>query len=651
MRRIMNKTRKSQTKWNNLIQIYRMMFRYWYVLVTGLLAMLLYAFFSGVSITLVIPLFDYVFKSNAAAIQYPDYSSFLGAVGSTIREFFTQSGSIISIRSLKALGPLWENLKDIMLHTDSLSLLYVICAFVVIVIILKNLFYYLQRVLLIKLRGNTIRDVRNLMFKRYMSQSLEFYNQNQVGDSIVRMVNDVEIVSDQFIRAILDAIRDIVSIAIYLRIALLLNSSLFVYSMLVVPVFAISMSFLGNKIKKYSRRIQAQLSNMFSAVEEALNSMKIVQAFRREDSEQRNFNAINSHYLNQWKKAQYYGAMSLPITELSSVFMGVVVIIIGGKLILNPGSQFSLGDFTAFLFALFSMLHPVKSLTQIYIDLKKAMVSLDRIAMVMNQESTVQDVPDAVDKPNFEDNIELSGVGFHYLTGKPVLQDINLTIHKGEKVAFVGASGGGKTTLANLFNRMYDAREGSIKIDGIDLRRIKLMHLRRLFGVVTQDSVLFTRTVRENIAFGTLEAVSDEQIRKAARIAHAEEFILAFPDQYDERLQTKGSNLSGGQRQRLCIARAIVGDPPILIFDEATSALDTESEQMVQRAIDNATQNRTVIMIAHRLSTVLKADKIVVLEKGKIVGSGSHEELLKTCERYQQLHNIQQGSSDTENQG
>lgn len=641
MRRNMNKYGNKQTKWNNLIQIYRMMFRYWYVLVTGLLAMLLYAFFSGVSITLVIPLFDYVFKSNAAAIQYPDYSSFLNAMGGAIREFFASQGSVFSIRSLEALGPLWQNLKDIMLHTDSLSLLYVICVFVVAIIILKNLFYYLQRVLLIKLRGNTIRDVRNLMFKRYMSQSLEFYNQNQVGDSIVRMVNDVEIVSDQFIRAILDAIRDIISIAIYLRIALLLNSSLFVYSMLVVPVFAISMSFLGNKIKKYSRRIQAQLSNMFSAVEEALNSMKIVKAFRREDSEQRNFNGINSHYLNQWKKAQYYSSLSLPITELSSVFMGIVVIIIGGKLILNPGSQFSLGDFTAFLFALFSLLHPVKSLTQIYIDLKKAMVSLDRIATVMNQESTVQDAPDAVDKPNFEDSIELSGVGFYYLTGKPVLQDVSLTIRKGEKVAFVGASGGGKTTLANLLNRMYDAREGSLKIDGIDIRQIKLMHLRRLFGVVTQDSVLFTRTVRENIAYGSLEAVSDEQIRKAARIAQAEDFILAFPAQYDEKLQTKGSNLSGGQRQRLCIARAIVGDPPILIFDEATSALDTESEQMVQQAIDNATQNRTVIMIAHRLSTVLKADKIIVLEKGKIVGSGSHEELLKTCERYQQLQNIQ----------
>jgi ABC-type multidrug transport system fused ATPase/permease subunit len=232
-------------------------------------------------------------------------------------------------------------------------------------------------------------------------------------------------------------------------------------------------------------------------------------------------------------------------------------------------------------------------------------------------------------------------VAFYYKPGKYVLQDFSLTIRKGQKIAFVGASGGGKTTVTNLINRMYDVKEGHILIDGIDIRKIKLDDLRSLFGVVTQDSVLFTKTVRDNIAYGSRKNVTDEEIQTAARIAHADEYIQNLPDKYDQMLDIKGLNLSGGQRQRLCIARAIVGNPPILIFDEATSALDTESERKVQDAIDEATKNRTVLLVAHRLSTILKADKIVVLEAGRIVGVGAHEELLKTNERYQTLYKLQ----------
>ena len=638
---VMRNKSTTRTKWSNLIQIYRMMFRYWHILLMGLVAMLLYALFSGISITLVIPLFDYVFRASPVPVQYHDAGAFIQELLGRIGGFFAETGSVFSIRNLNDLTPLWESIKDLMQHTDSLALLWVICGFVVVTIILKNIFFYIHRVLLISLRGNTVRDVRNLMFSKYMGQSLEFYNQHRVGDAIVRMVNDVNIVSDQFIRSILDALRDVISIAVYLRIALLLNPRLLLYSVIIVPLFTLMVSVLGKKIKKYSKRIQAQLSNMFSAVEEALNSMKIVKAFRREESEYHNFKAINNAHLSQWKKAQYYTTLNVPITELNTVAMGVVVIILGGELILSPGSTFSLGDFTAFLFALFSMLHPLKSLTQIYIEIKKALVSLERISAVMNREPTVVDAVDAVEKHGFEKSIEFSKVSFYYEPGKPVIQDFDLVIHKGEKVALVGSSGGGKTTLANLLNRMYDVKEGSIKIDGVDVRQIKLSHLRKLFGVVTQDSLLFTRSLRDNIAYGSLEPVSDEQLRRAAEIANADEFIQQYPGQYDGILQSKGSNLSGGQRQRLCIARAIVGDPPILIFDEATSALDTENEQKVQQAIDEATQNRTVILIAHRLSTILKADKIVVIEQGRIVGQGTHAELMESCPRYQYLYNLQ----------
>ncbi|HNZ89001.1 MAG TPA: ABC transporter ATP-binding protein, partial [Candidatus Cloacimonas acidaminovorans] len=291
----------------------------------------------------------------------------------------------------------------------------------------------------------------------------------------------------------------------------------------------------------------------------------------------------------------------------------------------------------------FSMLHPLKVITQVYTDIRKALVSLDRIGLVLNQESRIQDKPDAITKETFDSEITFENVTFGYKENKPVLKNFSLTIPKGSKVAFVGASGGGKTTIANLMNRLYDVTYGAIKIDGIDIRDIKLDNLRKFFGVVTQDSILFSKSIKENIAYGSQEEVSDEQIIKAAQIANAEEFINEMPNKYDEVLGSKGSDLSGGQKQRLCIARAIVGDPPILIFDEATSALDTDSEQKVQMAIDKATQNRTVILIAHRLSTILKADKIVVLEKGKIVGMGTHQELMQNCPRYQHLYNLQQG--------
>lgn len=528
-----------------------------------------------------------------------------------------------------------------MLQTDSLTLLYALCIFVVAIILLKNIFYYLQRVLFIKLRGNTIRDLRAAMFASYMGQSLEFFSQNRIGDAMVRMVSDAEIVSESFIKSLLEGILDLVMILVFMRIALLLSPSLFVYSLLVVPFFTLLVGWLGKQVKRNSQRIQSHLSTMFSTVEEALNSMKIVKAFRREETEHRDFSRVNAAYVKFWKKAQYYSSLSVPLSELNTVFTGVIVIVLGGKMILAPGSGFSLGDFTAFLFAIFSLLHPMKNLTQIYSDLRKAMVSLNRVFFVLNREAAVKDAPAAISKEKFNSDIVFDNVSFYYREDKPVLQDVSLTVRKGEKIAIVGVSGGGKTTLANLFNRMYDVTRGAIRIDGIDIRQIRLTDLRRLFGVVTQDSVLFTRSVRDNIAYGSLEEVSEEQICQAARIAHAESFILELPGQYDELLQTKGANLSGGQKQRLCIARAIVGDPPVLIFDEATSALDSESEKQVQQAIDDATQNRTVIMIAHRLSTVLKADRIVVLEQGKVMGQGSHEELLESCLRYQKLYSAQ----------
>ena len=620
-----------------------MMFRYWPYVIAGLISMVLFALFSGVSVTVLVPLFDYVFTPQEVAIVHHNPAEIFSALSADISGFVQSQGSLFKLRSFSQLSPLWEALKETMMISDSISLLYLLCIVMMILIVLKNLSYFANRAFFIVLRGRTVKDMRDYMFGRYLNQSLEFFSKNKVGDAIVRMVNDVEIVSNQYINAIFNGLRDITSVVVYMYIALFLNAELFLYSILIVPLLAFTVGYLGKKIKKYSKRIQSQLSVMFNAVEEVLNSIKIVKAFRREEHEHKEFEKINKRHLKLWQKSQIYAAMSVPFSELNSVLTGVVVVILGGKMILDPASNFSLGDFTAFLFAVFSMLHPLKVLSQLYADIKKAGVSLDRIALVLNDESDIKDHPDMVSKDSFDNQISFENVDFYYKAGTEVIKNLSLTIKKGEKVAFVGASGGGKTTVTNLVNRMYDVKSGAIKIDGIDIRMIRLDDLRHLFGVVTQESILFSKSVRENIAYGAKGELDGETIKTAAQIAHAEEFILQFPDGYDQVLDTKGQNLSGGQRQRLCIARAIVGDPPILIFDEATSALDTESEKMVQDAINEATKNRTVIMVAHRLSTILESDKIFVLDKGEVISQGSHEELLKNCPRYQYLCELQFG--------
>ncbi|MBN1326469.1 MAG: ABC transporter ATP-binding protein, partial [Candidatus Cloacimonetes bacterium] len=421
----------------------------------------------------------------------------------------------------------------------------------------------------------------------------------------------------------------------------LLNPRLFLISLILFPIFSLILNYLGKKIKKYSKRIQKQSSNMFSNVEEILNGIKIVKAFAREKFEFLKFDQINRKHFLYWRKANLYSSINQPLSEINSTLMGIIVLLIGGKQVLAPGSTFSYGEFITFLLAVFSMLHPLKKITEAYTEIRKAMVSLDRVYEILDRKSEIVEHPSAISKSDFTDKIEFRNVSFYYQTGRPVLHNVNLTVEKGQQVAFVGSSGSGKTTIVNLVSRMYDKTDGDILIDGIPIENIRLIDLRKLFGTVTQESILFSETISANIRYGTLKDVTDEEIKTAARIAYADEFIEKYPAQYDEVLHTRAANLSGGQKQRICIARAIVGNPPILIFDEATSALDTEAEQKVQQAIDQATRNRTVMVIAHRLSTILSAHKIVVLDHGRIVGLGTHSELLESCAKYKILYELQ----------
>jgi subfamily B ATP-binding cassette protein MsbA len=625
----------------NIVRIYKVMLHHWGYLVAGLFFMLGFAFFSGVSITMAIPLFDYVFIASRTEIIYQNFSTFSNAFANALSEFFAQNPNISALTNKDALKLLSDKVKEILSVTDPLLLLWIIGATLIILVLFKNIFFYGNRVMFANLRGKTIKDIRNKIFKRYLYQSLSFFGKNKVGDSLVRMISDVKIVSNLFIGSLLRTFQDIILLLVYTTIALLLNPRLFLISLILFPLFSLILNYIGKKIKKYSKRIQNQSSEMFSNVDETLNSMRIVKGFSRENYELEKFKKINNKYFQFWRKSIVYAAVNVPLSEMNGTLMGIIVLIIGGRQVLAPGSTFTSGLFITFLLAIFSMLHPMKKITKAYTDIRKALVSLDRISVILNRQSEIIDSPSAIEKKSFENKIEFKDVSFSYDEQMEVLKNISFDVKKGEQVAIIGGSGSGKTTLVNLLSRMYDKNSGEILIDEIPIENIKLKDLRRLFGTVTQESILFSDSISNNIRYGSLNDISDQEIIKAANIAYADEFIEKSPDKYNAVLGTKASNLSGGQKQRLCIARAIVGDPPILIFDEATSALDTEAEQKVQRAIEQATKNRTVIVIAHRLSTILSSDKIVVLDNGQIVGIGTHKELLKSCERYKTLYKLQ----------
>lgn len=624
----------------NLIDIYRLMFRYWGYILGGVVTMLLYAGLSGVSITLVAPLLDIVFKATGGPYLYHNQTQLWSAIFNKAVLFLQNDFSIWHLKELKHSLVLTD-MKSIIAHTEPMTNLWAISWLVIGMFIIKNIFFYSNKYMFTNLRGRTVRDIRNQMFSKYLDQSFAFFNQNRVGDSLVRMVNDVDIISLEFISNLFVVLRDLCVMISCMVVAYFMNPRLFLISLLVTPGFALSISYIGKKIKKYARRIQVQYSNMFSQVEEALSSMRIVKAFAKEDFELNNYKVINNRYRKLWQKVEMYNALNMPISEISSAVIGSVLILVAGHDLFDPSASFTFGKFTAFMVAIFATMHPLKTLTKAYADIKKALVSLERVSYVLDLQTEVTEVENPVIKSDFINDIRFQDVCFSYGNGKTVLSHVNLNFQKGEKIAIIGSSGSGKTTMVNLLNRMYDCTSGEILIDDVPIRQMRIKALRGLFGVVSQESVLFSNSVRYNIQYGNLNPLSEEEIKHACDIAYASEFIELFPDKYDEVLQTKASNLSGGQKQRLCIARAIAADPPILIFDEATSALDTDSERKVQDAIDRATENRTVFVIAHRLSTIVGSDKIVVLEKGKVVGVGKHSELIVSCERYQQLYHLQ----------
>lgn len=626
----------------NIKRINKIMLRYWGYLLFGIIFMLGFAAFSGFSIALIKPMLDYVFKKpDSITILYSDFPSLLAAVKTIFTDSFQTSENLLTGFRVLSSADSIEKINNIFAQTDSFFLLYFLSAMFIIIVLLKNVFFFGKKVMFANLRGKAVADIRNMIFRKYLFQALSFFNKNLVGDSLVRVTSDVTIIGRMYINSIFIVLQNLALILIFAAMALFFNAKLFLYSLLLVPVFGIVLNILGNKIKKYSKRLQTQYSKIFSNLEEILSNIRIVKAFAREESQYKKFKTINTKHLGFWKRSVIYSAVSVPLSEISSTVMVAVVLILGGKQVLSPESSFTFGSFMTFLMAIFSMLHPLKILSKHYAEIRKAMVSISRVSEILNRSREIEECGNPIEKHNLTKDINLKDVSFEYEKGKTILSDINLTIKKGEKIALVGNSGSGKTTLINLLSRMYDVTSGEIFIDDVPVKQLKLQDLRTLFGTVTQESILFNVSIAENIRYGSLNDLSKIDIEEAAKIAYADEFIDKLPGKYNEVIQPKASNLSGGQKQRLCIARAIAGNPPVLIFDEATSALDTEAERKVQKAIEQATKNRTVIVIAHRLSTILNSDKIIVMKEGRIIEQGTHKELMKSDSKYKEYYNMQ----------
>jgi len=630
----------------NIKKLFKIIFIQWKLMVTGFFTMLMFSVLSGISITMAVPLFDYVFGTKRIASEIDTFSVFWSKISNSLQHLFS-SISFSNLFDKSIYDSFLDSLKDVLSITDPFFLLWVISLGMILLIVLKNLFFYLNKIIFVSLRGKTVERIRNILFQKYLLLSMNFYKDSKIGDLQVRLTSDVTIISDLFIQSMFGSLRNITLIIIYVFIALFINPKLFLYVIIIVPIFSFTISYIGGKIKKYSKRIQKTYSILYSKMEEVFNGIKIVKSYSKEDYELEKFSKENHNFYKSWMKSHLYQSVNVPLSELNGVITGVVVLLIGGRLVLNHDAGLSFGGFTAFLFAVFSILHPMKELTKYYTGIRRALVSLDRVFAIINLKPTVVESKNPIEKIDFKNKLEIEN-GREPLYLDQLGDDLTtfftntkINSQKLRMVILIWDSRIGKSTLVNLIERFYDPNEGSISLDGINIKQIKLKKLHNLFGTVTQESILFNDTVENNIRYGSNDNVSLEDVKKAAKIAFADEFIEKMPNQYQEMLHPKASNLSGGEKQRLCIARAVVGNPPILIFDEATSSLDSEAEQKVQKAIEEATKDRTVIMIAHRLSTVLNADKIIVFDDGEIVGMGKHEELLKTCSKYKLLYNIQ----------
>ena len=497
---------------------------------------------------------------------------------------------------------------------------------VIIASLFKNGFIFMANNSMAYIRSCTVRDLRKKLYYKVLKLPLSFYTEARKGDVMTRISNDVQEVEISVMSSLTMLFRDPLYIMIFVVYLFITSYKLTLFSLLLLPLSGWLIGMASRTLRSSSLQGQQNLGRLLSVVEETLTGMRIVKGFNAEDKMKNQFRETNERYAKIFKRVTRKAYLASPISEFLSTIVLMVLMYVGGNLALAGSESLTPEKLITFLVIFSQIIQPMKNITTAYYNIQKGMGSIDRIDHVLDAEETIYEREDAVSMPSFKESIEFRGVWFAY-NNEPVLKDINLKIMKGQTVAVVGKSGAGKSTLADLLPRFMDCNKGSVLIDGIDIRDMKIKDLRYLMGIVSQQAILFNSSFSENIAFG-VNTYDQEDVESAARIANAHDFIMETENGYDTMVGESGNKLSGGQRQRISIARAIMVNPPILILDEATSSLDTESERLVQDAILKLMENRTSLVIAHRLSTIQNADLIVVLDEGRIVEAGTHSELM-----------------------
>ncbi len=523
-------------------------------------------------------------------------------------------------------------------NVGATTTLLLIGLFLAFTTFLKTGAYFLSSATIIPIRTGVVRDIRNQLYAKITSLPLGFFSEERKGDIIARMTGDVGEIESSIMSSLDMLFKNPILIISYFTALLFISWQLTLFTLVFVPVFGWFMGFVGRKLKRKSIEAQALWSDTMSQVEETLGGLRIIKAFCAEEKMNNRFSDINNHYRSSVQRVNIRQQMAHPMSEFLGTVLIIIVLWVGGILVLDQ-QILSGPTFIYYLVMLYSIINPLKDFSKASYNIPKGLASMERVDKILKAENTIKEPANAKHISAFEHQIEFRHVSFRY--GEQwVLRDINLVIPKGKTIALVGQSGSGKSTLVDLIPRYYDVQQGEVLIDGINVKDLGIHDLRQLIGNVNQEAILFNDSFIGNITFG-VDHATQEQVEQAARIANAHEFIMQSEHGYDTNIGDRGGRLSGGQRQRVSIARAILKNPPILILDEATSALDTESERLVQDALERLMKTRTTVAIAHRLSTIKNADEICVLHEGQIVERGTHEELLKIDGYYKKLHDMQ----------
>ena len=596
----------------------RLIFPYWPVLLVSTISALIYVVFNSISIWLTASLINNILTDFDKLVE---------------------NHKVLSneINSLNDQLKYWTN--ELILRDSPLETVKILCVTLMAVFIIKNIFLYVKNICLTYIQYNLITKIRNDLYHHFHSLSLSFFDRSKSGELTSIVITDVSNMQVALGTSFHKVLVEPINILMFLSLLFIINVKLALYATAIIPITAMIIFWIGRSIRRKSRRTAKQIAGIMGIITEILNSVRVVKAFGTEDYERKRFQKEQSSYYNLVTKQTILRLATSPITETIGASIFVSLLWVGGVDVLVTGIMNS-EDFIRFILILFSVLGPVRLLGNVSVNLQTGFASAERVFNILDTPADIIEKPNSIDIQVFSKGIEFYNVEFNYDEGDTVLSNVSFSIPKGSVVAIVGSSGAGKSTIADLIPRFYDVKQGSIKIDGEDIRDMTVSSLRDKMGIVTQETILFDQTIEFNITYGVSD-YTEEDLITSSKAANAYDFIQKQSNGFQTVIGEKGVKLSGGQRQRLAIARAILKNPPILLLDEATSALDTESERLVQEALETLMADRTVLVIAHRLSTIINANKIVVLDEGRISEEGTHKELLRLGRHYKSLYDNQ----------